>query len=606
MRLLLPWAAIPLFAAVAYETPNFGGVWLRPSYLCIPLAALLAHRFGRRGLLAAAIGMLLALYAVNLGWPWVDYSPKYENYFVKYFVQRRPLWPLLPMSLRSHAGNLVANWAVFAIALAAGFAASRSRNPIAEFDRLRVPLGVVFAAIALLPVGMLPYREDMGGGFEVFSLWYPLPLLYVVLLALGLGGTRAALIIGALAVATIAGLWFEWSKDAIGLGGYYGLVWDGFSGHYLGQIRYGLNVPAHFFATTACFAVGRALRAAAVASGPQRPDLRPATLLALLLLLCSGGTVYEWVSPWSGQAAAIAHRLRLLGDDLILPVVALYAGAAFRLRGVCGVFAVWIVVTLATLAVVHWGGTDRLSLPLEEPLYVLSFGALGVALGDRMSGSTTVWHPLHWMGYFAVLVLAVPQMFDIQSAADFLLPTLAIAALMLAALVLTWMRRRCAPSAADSAPGAWVALAALAGLTASLGPQLLASAKDLVAAGSATQLLAQFVAELRRDDELSAALLQLAALPACLSVLFLLLTQWLKGLPQMADDVRGIVVWWRHWRTPPPGASTESQGEPRKPDERQPWRRFVARCATVTAWARNIAMAATVAVLVLLAQHALQ
>jgi hypothetical protein len=322
--------------------------------------------------------------------------------------------------------------------------------------------------------------------------------------------------------------------------------------------------------------------------------------------LWGGGVVYELIpSPWTGEVARVAHRLRLLGDDLMLPIAALYAGAAFRLRGVSAVFACWAVYTLAKLVLMQWVGPGRFDFPLEEPLYVLSFGALGVALGDRISGAMTVWHPMHWMGYLAVLMLVVPQLVDIESAADLLKSGLAIAGLMLAALALTWLRQRSAPAATASAPGAWLALAALAGLFASLGPQLLASAKELLATGSATQLFAQFVADLRADDEREATWLQLAGVSVWLSVLFMLLTQWLRGLPKIADDLGHIAAWLRHWRSPLAGANERSGGvQPKQEDAR--WRRVVARCATVTAWARNIAFAATAAVVLVLASHVLQ
>jgi hypothetical protein len=216
MRLLLPWAAIPLFAVLACATPNFGGAWLRPSYLCIPLVALLAFRYGRRGLLTSVLGMFLALYVVNLGWPWVDYSPRYENYFFRNYVAKRPLWPLLPISLRLGLGSVAADWAVYAVALAAGWAAMQRHATIAAFDRIRIHFGVVLAAIALLPFSMLLYREEMGGGFVVYSLWRPLPLLYLLMLVLGLSPQmRAPQVIGALAAASIAGPWFEWSRSPV-------------------------------------------------------------------------------------------------------------------------------------------------------------------------------------------------------------------------------------------------------------------------------------------------------------------------------------------------------------------------------------------------------
>lgn len=597
MRPRLPWTAIPLFALLGCQTA-FGGVSLRPSFLSIPLAALLAQRYGRRGLLTVAIGLGLSLYIVNAGWPWVDYSPRYEDYFVKYYFERRPFWPVLPLSLRSYAGTFVNELAVHGIAFVVALHLARPRPFVPAIRLEAMPTAVVVAAVALFPIALTLYREDMGGGLVVFSPVNLLPLLYSSLITFGLCNVKPALVIGALALATATGLSFELLGVAGPLSRAFAIATD-LGPRFFEDVRYRLNAPVDLFMGIACFAVGRQLRSLPFHQGHAEARPRGAVvLLAALLALWVGGLAYELVPSNTGTATF--HMLRLAGDIHALPVLALFAGAVFGARGVALVVAASLMLPFSKLVLAQFGVVQTPIIPLEEPFYGLAFGAMGTALRDRSAAVQRVWHPLHWMAYLAVLIVAVPQVYGFDSPAAIVCAAATVMGLMAAALLFGWLLQRAAGTRSDAGSGGWVALAALAGLFFSLGPQVKDAAVALVASGASGGTLIDALAQMNAEDGPDGPLWRLLVVLAWLSAVFALLKQFLASLPKIADDVRGLVDWCRQFSRWTPSTAKPSEKDA---SEKAPWRRFVDRGVRVVSWSRNVAIAFLIGTIALLAQR---
>lgn len=602
MKSPLPWVAIPLFAILACQTPpEFGGVSLRPIHLSIPLAAYLAHRFGRRGLLAVAAGLLVALYAVNIGWPLANFSADLTRKDIFGFFELRPVWPFLPMSLVTPFGAVRHDFAVYVLAFAVAIwvtGASNAKPGAAPWPGWRpVNPALSIVATALLPIGLTLYSEDWGGGFTIVSVLDLQLLLYAWVLALGLLGAKPALVIGTLAVACGFGLALELRNVADDLSRSFAFRLHYGGGVYFENVRYGLRSPVRFFVSMACFAVGCELRRASLGDAVGRGLRGPSFLFAVLLLLWGGALAFE-ILPSGSMLQSIAQRLQLLGDARVVPFVALFAGAAYRLRGVAVVVAFSLLLTVLKLTLLHL--EHFLPVPLEEPFSALSFGALGVALGERLTNSRTEWHVLHWMAYLAILLIVVPQWFDLQDPGQFVWPAAAITALMAAAGLFTWLWQRTFGPSTGGTPAGWLAFATLILLVTSLGPHLMDAATSLASAASATHLFTELVAQMNSDGELSDASLRLAVAPAYLAVFFAVAAKFLKSLPQIADDVKGVVDWARRLnRGPASAVSPTHAGQ----NAAGPWRGFATSCARVARWAAGVASVVAGCVFVLSVRH---
>ena len=361
----LPWPWIPALWLLAFDW-YLGPFSFTPLFLIVPLAALLGARHGRRALSLVALGALpLLLPRVSFGPIGVGAAPD-----------------------------------VYAVALAV-CALVVNERPLTE-RAPRFGAGTFAAALVVLPMTMSLWGTELGA-LRISAVFGLTGLFWLLLFLLGWNGFRARWAVAALGLATAGGMWLhaavtpadgrmffsgpQAELPLFGLTRMEHLWWD-----------YRFDSPAAFLAGVAYFAAGRLwaemLRTRAA---PLTP--RDAYSLVLIVAAVALGFVVN-------RSALLAIGLEphalprygfLLGAPLALPLTGLLAGMLLGRRGVAvavlAVPAFWALDALALSGL-------RLSLhefraPLHQPLCVLGFGLLGLAMRSRALGTVaaTRWGP---------------------------------------------------------------------------------------------------------------------------------------------------------------------------------------------------------------------
>jgi hypothetical protein len=341
------WPLLLLPLLVAYRTPTFFGlgVSFNANYLLVPLAALLAQRFGLTGVIAIAVGGIVFVIGLGGGaWGTLGGSP--ALYLVALAVAAivaspRPLseWLEWPGSDRA------ANWLTFAapFLLVAGFAIG---DGISLGDGLRLGFGFSFALLG-----------------------------YFLLFLMGARGVRFALLIAGLVGAAAA----TWA-----------LALSGWPPRPRGSFYIWINAlqPAVALSALVAFAAGTAMSAVLEDRPLQRVWRRPYTAVAALLVL------------WYGPDAVSAIRIQvpgvsavyLLQSAVVLPFAGFMAGlmrgargAFFVSAGALAYMLLWAVGAfvaeeMADIAIrIHY-------FPLEAPFVAMAFAVLGAKVAEARRG----------------------------------------------------------------------------------------------------------------------------------------------------------------------------------------------------------------------------
>ncbi|MFL6571779.1 MAG: hypothetical protein ACJ8G4_08500 [Burkholderiales bacterium] len=328
---------IPALWALAFDW-YAGPFSFTPAYLAIPIAACLGQRYGRRALWLVGLGGL----------------------------------PCLP-PLESHAFvSLASALDVYAVALVVCALAADER-PLAE----RVPrfgLPLLAAALAALPWTIWFYGFELGE-VRIAVVFGFTAMLWLLLFLFGWRAFPARQAVAALALAAAAGL----ALDAIVPGVGRHLSWD-----------YRLDSPAACLMGIAYFAAGRLwstmLRTRA---SPLSPGLAHALVLAVAAVAL-GYTVNRAALTAIGFEAHLLPRWGyVLGAPLGLPLAGLLGGLLAGRRGIAvAVLAVPVFWALDALALSGFRLPVReFAAQLHQPLAVLAFGLLGLALRGRALGT---------------------------------------------------------------------------------------------------------------------------------------------------------------------------------------------------------------------------
>lgn len=328
--------ALLLIGLCAVRWPDFGPLWADASWLLPPLAAWLAARFGRSGMIAAIV-----LAAVLVA-------------------------PSIRLDDDVRIGGLPA-YALLTIASALAVARGVTLGALA---RSPAPARGWAVALVLLPVFfVVPVLR--GDVIRLDASWFALallaPLLFVAALRGAAARDAAIAVILAIAIGLALLIMTRGSLDR-----------DGW------RIGYSLIQPGFWLLAIAAWSTGDALRRHALGEAARAPWASPLVAVLLLFLLSLDPEQFGlWLQaplPWARPA-----RLTYAGAIPALPLAALAAGALMGMRGAWVVAGMALLPGLAALAVLWFSDGDaRVAIGnvLAAPI-ALAWGWFGAHLAGR-------------------------------------------------------------------------------------------------------------------------------------------------------------------------------------------------------------------------------
>lgn len=338
------WQLLLLPAVLAWRTPVLGNAGLNLQYFLIPVAALLAARFGLTGVIAVAIGGLAFVVDIRgSGW-----------------------------------GGIGGNPSLYLIALAVAAIAASRHEPI-SWPRwpytARSVAAVTFAAPALLVLSLyVGYSQSPAGGVALAFAFVPSVLCHFLIFMLAARGAQLRHLLAGLAVVALVS-WFL---------AYAGLFPSERSNFMLDMLPL---QPVAALTALVFFSAG-----ATFSRGTERPVAWgwwrwPYWSAVVLLLIWLGplGAIGEIRLDWSRLS------VNFFRSAALLPLVAFMLGA---LRGNRGV---WIATGI-TAALVIAGALGRAAsfpyfstwlIQIEAPFLAYAYGRLGAYLTHPELRGTT-------------------------------------------------------------------------------------------------------------------------------------------------------------------------------------------------------------------------
>lgn len=424
----MPWVLLPVLPLFACSWQILADVGVAPSYLLVPLAAWLGRRHGVQGVIAVAVGGIAALFPTYQAGP-VNVGGMPDLYIIA-------LWVSIACAAADPLRRLIGGGKLF-------------RSPIA------------FALMLVL----FPISLSLGGHqFEdggALSLWVGLrPLLLFGLFLFGLAGFQPRRAIAGLVLATIIGIAIRYFEIDDQVSAVVAAQFDpdapwinNFSVYYRLDDLAGLATGLGFFFAGRLVDRRRA-NAAAESAVWRHPYL---TIVGLTLLASVGiavGLLLRSLPP-------VFERLGIYGDYYALPVAAFLAGFLLHYRGIAINFGLFVaVIAGGNLAAIYLGPAS-LSASLEQPLFCLAFGMLGLRLRDLLDGTTTTFKAGRWVQY-AGLVLGILAIVTSSTEVANLAKAIAIAVGgALLALLAQWVRRALDRRGIRIAGDGWLLLGAI-------------------------------------------------------------------------------------------------------------------------------------------------
>jgi len=405
------WLWVPALMFISLHWNITANLPLSADMLLVPLAAFIGHRHGKKGIVIVALGALLTV---------VD-------------------WWFASLS----AGGLIDVYltAVCVSALAASSRALSASLPDWVDVRRLIP------ALLVLPIYLSVYGATLHGIEIQLSGTLEL-LLYLFVFALGLRAANTRAVMAALAMFAALGMLLDAfalpddARDLLG-GPRAELPLIGLTELRFIRWEYLFDSPAALLMATAYFQLGRLCAFLYSHKGISWSRVRSYALTIALCVLALGWQLNAYFASASPDAE-IPSRFHLIGHYYALPCAALTAALLLRYAGVAVVLAMvaffWILDGVIR-AGFDWSG-PRIIFAIHEPITVLSFGALGLALRNRLLGTSDVWWSPRWASYAVVLSVSVPMLFSWDSLWDFLWASLTFAAGLVLGHLATKFRKK--------------------------------------------------------------------------------------------------------------------------------------------------------------------
>lgn|GEM_PF-4964791 len=327
------------------------------SWLCIPLAIYLAHRYRWQGVATAAVGGLLLPFGLQLN---SEFSA-------------------FPIDLD-----------VYLIMVGAAVLTVKGQNISRVKAWLHSPY-LYSLALIIIPLNAKRITIHLSVDITIQAGFYLLAVLFFILFLQGTAGVSARMVISGLLLATVAGF----LTDVFGLPFSYDYATSSNRPAFF-PVYYSLNNLNDFLVGTACYYVGRYY-------GKLTGEGRKPAVSGTLLWLGTAALIALWLGKTYGLP--IWGRYLKFSSFYIVPAASMFLGMAFRSKG-----TVWAVI-IALLSVFTGYITKTSGIYFDEFLYAMAFGVLGILLYDQATGERTVWSPCGlyagaWLPFLAAIGFA--------------------------------------------------------------------------------------------------------------------------------------------------------------------------------------------------------
>ncbi|MES2626535.1 MAG: hypothetical protein V4628_14720, partial [Pseudomonadota bacterium] len=381
------WPLVIALATVGWQVFSALSIWVVD--LIIPIAALLGSRYGKHGIVMVALGGLPLL----LSW-------QYGSLF---------------------GGSCMDIYLVSLVVSAMAASKWPGNSQLSIHSRRAYVL-----LFLLLPLSVGLYSSE-GSGFQYDLIITFDVVVYLAVFLLGVSGYSTRLVVVTLAGFTIAGMLLEWlqlpgnAQELLG-GTHAELPVFGYTQLRNLWIGYGLDNPATCFTAVGWFVAGKTVASMfETHEPPTLPWHRSYLPVVLLALVGLGWETNTYVAELITESDS-APTFMLLGSFYALPCAALLGGLLLRMRGVLLVLVMLLVFVLldALIRANFEFLLPQFSFVVREPAAVMGFGALGIALRNRLLGTRDVWWSWQWASYIVITIVVIPIFFSLDSFFGFL------------------------------------------------------------------------------------------------------------------------------------------------------------------------------------------
>ncbi|MGH6892154.1 MAG: hypothetical protein ACREEP_07840 [Dongiaceae bacterium] len=494
----MPWILIPILPLLTGSIQASDRVQLWSPYLLAPLAAFLGRRYGAHGALTIAIGAIVALL---------------------------PAFTAGPVQF----GGVPAAYAI-ALWVAVVATADDPLKMLAACHRILSSSFAFVVALLSLPLFFDLGRQSFESGLEISARISLFPLFSFGMFLFGLAGfetRRAAPLLIIAAAAGIAIRGFELDTElANALSNRYAA-----DGSWLGNVRiaYSLDNLAALIMTLAYVSGGRLLgRWREGARGESGVWRHPYLVVAGLIFLSAAGDLSWLLLP---QLPPFADLLGIRGEYYALPLAAFMAGFLLGHAGIGYSLGLLVLFAVAGNGASVVGGGSMGYVSLEEPLYCLAYGLLGLRMRDLSDGTSAVFQGKRWFLYAAIVLAILPFVTSLSDLFGVAKAGLIAVGGALLAIAARWVRDKLATNGIMLTAEGWLSLVAIIGIVIAVAANI-----ESLVLGLAEYLFGQDI-----PLEIGALIILVA-----LHIPLALLALWFgKILPKIRGDVRALVAFAR-------------------------------------------------------------
>jgi hypothetical protein len=227
----------------------------------------------------------------------------------------------------------------------------------------------------------------------------------------------------------------------------------------------------------------------------------------------------------------LPQYLGLAGQYLALPLAALMAGYMLGYLGIGFCLGLTLVLLAVGNAVSLFVTQQGMWIEIEQPLFCLTFGYLGLRLKDAQTGIRRSWAWQRWFFYGLLVLTCLPALFSVDELINLVKPiALAFGAVFLA-IAIEWLRRKLRLQHVTIDGEGWLKLLVALAVVAALAANVRSLFDSLFETADSFDLPVEI------------------ALPAILVVLHLPLAYLARVLmevgPKIAGDLRSVATVWR-------------------------------------------------------------